>query len=281
MEVQTHIMNAVPAASGYSPVRVLVVDDDPVIRSLVSLMLETRGYAITVQESGESAICYLEHLGREERPNVLLIDLNLPGIARAELAGALRPFCPPPSILIAMSANDPSDRVRASFDEFLRKPFSLEDFVASMDRAAKHPLQGALTSFVRTADETSSEAVTHLVLNESVYLQFASALGEQQLSELYALFLADATDRVTRLRSAAKIGDAGKFVREAHGIKGSCGMVGATALHRIAAELESGGLTSSVLLDDFESAVHDLRRILIGKNFRSPKPSSRLLDTMH
>ena len=278
-------MNAVPAARGFSPVRVLVVDDDPVIRSLVSLMLETQGYAITVQESGESAISYLEHLGREERPNVLLIDLNLPGIARAKLAGALRPFCPPPSILIAMSSNNPSDRVRAAFDEFLRKPFSLEDFVASMDRAGKHPFQdplgGALTSFVRSADETSSDAVTHLALDESIYLQFASALGEGQLSELYALFLADATDRVTRLRSAAASGDAGKFVREAHGIKGSCGMVGATALYCIAAELESGGLTSSVLLDDFESAVHDLRRILIGKNFSSSKASSHLLDTMH
>ena len=58
-------------------------------------------------------------------------------------------------------------------------------------------------------------------------------------------------------------------------------MVGATALHCIAAELESGGLASSVLLDDFESAVHDLRRILIGKNFSSSKASSHLLDTMH
>ena len=55
----------------------------------------------------------------------------------------------------------------------------------------------------------------------------------------------DARKRIAGMRALAADHDAAKFMREAHAIKGGCGMLGATELHRMAARLEANGPVSA------------------------------------
>jgi HPt (histidine-containing phosphotransfer) domain-containing protein len=75
--------------------------------------------------------------------------------------------------------------------------------------------------------------------------------------------LNDTAARAERMSSAAAVNDAVTFVREAHAVKGGCGMLGATELYSMADRMETGGLSCSPLLHDFRPAIERLRRILV------------------
>ena len=78
-----------PAAglsAGVSPVRVLVVDDEPQIRRALALNLAARGYEVFQAETGEQA---LDAVARD-RPGIVLLDLGLPGMDGIQVIEALR-----------------------------------------------------------------------------------------------------------------------------------------------------------------------------------------------
>ena len=105
------------------------------------------------------------------------------------------------------------------------------------------------------------------ILNETIYSQLAGSMPAQQLVEMYALCLNDTRRRIARMRGSIAGRDQAQFVREAHAIKGGCGMLGATELHRIAARLETAGLDSSQTadvnsLDELSAACDRLERML-------------------
>jgi CheY-like chemotaxis protein/HPt (histidine-containing phosphotransfer) domain-containing protein len=108
------------------------------------------------------------------------------------------------------------------------------------------------------------------VLNEKIYQQLARSMPARQLHEMYAMCVNDARDRIAGMRRHAAAHDRERFVREAHAIKGGCGMLGATELHRIAAELESrdqvstttGAAQDVYTLDELSAACDRLERAL-------------------
>jgi HPt (histidine-containing phosphotransfer) domain-containing protein len=108
------------------------------------------------------------------------------------------------------------------------------------------------------------------VLNEKIYQQLAGSMPAPQLLEMYTMCVNDARERIAVMRRLLAAHDAARFVREAHAIKGSCGMLGATQLHGMAAELERGGLeiaetqgTQEVnSLDELSAACDRLERML-------------------
>jgi HPt (histidine-containing phosphotransfer) domain-containing protein len=90
-----------------------------------------------------------------------------------------------------------------------------------------------------------------------------------QLHQMYAMCVQDARDRIAAMRGLASNHDAVEFVRQAHAIKGGCGMLGATEIYRMAARLEKSGLGAEGLvspgvnpLDKLNSACDRLERIL-------------------
>ena len=108
------------------------------------------------------------------------------------------------------------------------------------------------------------------ILNEKIYQQLAVSMPPQQLMEMYAMCLNDARQRITGMRKLAAEHDQTRFRREAHSIKGGCGMLGATELHRMAATLEVSGLESGPAadtqevnsLDELSAACDRLERML-------------------
>jgi CheY-like chemotaxis protein/HPt (histidine-containing phosphotransfer) domain-containing protein len=108
------------------------------------------------------------------------------------------------------------------------------------------------------------------VLNENIYRQLAVTVPADQLHEMYAMCVNDARRRIAGMRTLAQAQDSARFVREAHAIKGGCGMLGATELHRMAAELEANGLKAGASgaeqevnsLDELSAACDRLERML-------------------
>ena len=104
------------------PVRLLVVDDHPVVRDGLRLMLETQADMRVVAEagSGEAAItAYAQH-----EPDVVVMDLRLPGMSGAEAAAVLRKDHPSARIIILTSFGQDADiqaALKAGVRAYLRK----------------------------------------------------------------------------------------------------------------------------------------------------------------
>jgi CheY-like chemotaxis protein len=236
----------------------LIVDDDELSREVLSIMGAAAGYEVIAAESGDAALVMLKD---GTQPEVILTDLQMPGTTGAALLEAVRAASKPPMRVVAMSA---SGNGIAGFDAFLRKPFSLDEL--------KSALAGG-------ASNVEGEETGRIVLDEAVYASF-ERMGTVKRRELYAMCLDDAERRIQRMRRTIQQGDVAAFAREAHGLKGGCGLVGATELHGLAAAMEDEGIarkdagagreghlrdfSSSLegLLDQFVVASGRLRRIL-------------------
>ncbi len=238
--------------------RVLVVDDDEVMRDVLSLVLESETYDVVTAASGEEALALLAGAAAGQRLLCVLTDLQMPGLSGKALADALRKTCAAETRLIAMSGSEPEAGERAAYDGFLLKPFSVEDFTATLDE---------LQLPVTTADKRDEGPSSHgkpaeEALDPEVYRKLRASMPAAQLAALYTLCLDDAAMRAERMRAAAQSGDSAAFVREAHAVKGGCGMVGAREMGALAARMEAGALACTSLLTEFTVAVARLRRML-------------------
>ncbi len=108
--------------------RILAVEDDERIRSAVKLALEDEGWTVDEAESGEEAI---EKFARSN-PDVVLIDIMLPGIDGFELCRTLRRTSDVPVVMVT-ARNDTHDVVaglEAGADDYLTKPFAPKELSA-------------------------------------------------------------------------------------------------------------------------------------------------------
>ena len=233
-------------------VQVLVVDDDALSREVLALLLHSAGYAVETTDSGDAALLHLQtaHL----LPQVVLTDLHMPGTTGNELALQLRGLCGSATMLLAMSATAPDDGSDREFDGFLLKPFTMGTFTEAIAgktaEVAKEP-NGAIAT----------------VLDEVVYSKLAGSMRPPQLEQLYTLCLADAEGRLATMRQAASGDDDATYKREAHAIKGGCGMVGALELQTLATSMEEQGLSDDHVasLKEFIVACERLRGMLIAR----------------
>src|SRR5258708_2961622 len=117
------------------PVQILVIYEDEGSGEVIGVVMHSGGYAVETSDSGDAALLYLQtaHL----LPQVVLTDLQMPGMAGAELALRLRGLCGPATILLAMSATAPDDGPGRGCDGFLLKPFTMDTFTAAI--AGKAP----------------------------------------------------------------------------------------------------------------------------------------------
>jgi two-component system, OmpR family, KDP operon response regulator KdpE len=126
---------------------ILVVDDEPQIRRVMRSTLSTHGYVITEAKSGEEA---LESLGAN-RPDLVLLDMNMPGIGGIEACRAIRSASDIPIIMLTVR-NAERDKVAAldaGADDYVVKPFGFEELLARIRAALRRYSPGdALPCFV-------------------------------------------------------------------------------------------------------------------------------------
>lgn len=251
------------------PLHLLVVDDDALSRDVLALVLIREGYTVDVLESGDAAFEALSQR-RMPIPDGVLADLQMPGTSGSELAHRLRQICGGTTCFIAMSAS--SDSTLDGFDAFLSKPFTMEALAAAMTAANAAPTAPA--QLVR-------QNVT--VLDQTVYERLADSMRPESLDQLYALCLTDAQRREANLRKAAGQGDDAAFRREAHALKGGCGLVGALELQMIANTLETSGIPANYVatLDEILLACDRLKRMLIARKTVPCSTSAEVVRRSH
>jgi CheY-like chemotaxis protein/HPt (histidine-containing phosphotransfer) domain-containing protein len=233
----------------------LLVDDDATTRELLSLLLSNAGWIVTVAADGAQA---LQALHSAETPAVILSDLQMPGICGPPLAEAIRTITSAP-ILLAMTAT-PLPTTPSGYDALLIKPFRpaavQQNYEAVLQRAKITPA---------TTGTTSGGQLP--VLDPIVLEQLQATMPPNRLHALLAFVADDADGRVTRMNAAALAGNETGFRKEAHALKGSCGMVGALRLREYAHLAEDEGLPPAALTEwkhraEFVQAIAEIRLML-------------------
>ncbi len=109
-------------------VRVLIVDDEPQARRLLRTALIGHGFEVTDVASGEQAI---ENL-REALPDVILLDLKMPGIGGIETCRLVRANSDIPIIVVSVTQTSRRkvEALEAGADDYVTKPFEIEELVA-------------------------------------------------------------------------------------------------------------------------------------------------------
>jgi two-component system KDP operon response regulator KdpE len=125
---------------------ILVVDDEPQIRRVLRSTLSFRGYTIGEAVSGEEAL----ELVRKLKPDLILLDVNLPGMSGVETCRELRRSTDAPIIILTVR-NAERDKVMAldaGADDYVTKPFGIEELLARVRASLRrHPSAEALTPF--------------------------------------------------------------------------------------------------------------------------------------
>lgn len=133
MEPQTLTASPVtPSAS-----RILVVEDEAVIRDMVALVLRQEGFAVDVAADGRTALSFFQTEGQEgavaELPNLVVLDLMLPAVNGLDFCRLLRRQGISVPILILSAKDTETDRVvglEIGADDYLTKPFGTRELVA-------------------------------------------------------------------------------------------------------------------------------------------------------
>jgi two-component system KDP operon response regulator KdpE len=131
---------------------VLVVDDEPQLRRVMLATLTDLGYTVVDAKSGEEALDKF----REEQPDLVLLDLNMPGIGGLETCRAIRMGSDVPIIILSVrnSERDKVEALDAGADDYVTKPFGIQELLAriraAMRRAPGSGEQGPRT--IRTDD---------------------------------------------------------------------------------------------------------------------------------
>jgi two-component system, OmpR family, response regulator MprA len=111
-----------------APRRILVVDDDPMVATTIQRVLRPEGYEVEVALGGSAALA----LARQRRPDLVVLDLMMPGIDGLEVCRQLRANGNLP-ILMLTARSGTADRVRGldnGADDYLVKPFAYAELLA-------------------------------------------------------------------------------------------------------------------------------------------------------
>jgi DNA-binding response OmpR family regulator len=115
---------------------VLVVDDDPDIRSLIQGLLEDEGLSVSTAADGRQALDCVERA----RPALIVLDLGLPLLSGEQVASRLQHLAgaPPPIILISAAGNLAEVARRVGAIGYLRKPFDLDELLGAVHQGLNH-----------------------------------------------------------------------------------------------------------------------------------------------
>ena len=152
--------------------QILVVEDDAPVRNLITTTLKAHDYRFLTAANGESAIL----TAASHNPDIILLDLGLPDLDGVEVIRRVRSWSNVPIIVISARSEDTDkiDALDAGADDYLTKPFSVEELLARL-RVTQRRL---------AAMENSAAASASVFINGSLKVDYAAGcayLGDQEL----------------------------------------------------------------------------------------------------
>lgn len=134
--------------------RVLVVDDEPQIRRALTTNLRARGFHVDEAETGEEAL----EIAARTRPDLVILDLGLPGIGGIDVVHGLRGWTDTP-ILVLSAREDEQAKVAAldaGADDYVTKPFGMAELLARVRAGLRR---------ASPADEEPTVSTSHFVVD--------------------------------------------------------------------------------------------------------------------
>lgn len=122
--------------------RVLIVEDEPEILENVEFLLDAHGFSVQWAADGDTGLARF----REEPPDLVVLDLRLPGISGFDLFGEMRKERPDVPVIMATSLTDEADRVTGlelGADDYVTKPYSPRELVARVKAVLRRSRAGA------------------------------------------------------------------------------------------------------------------------------------------
>jgi DNA-binding response OmpR family regulator len=158
--------------TGSDQARILVVEDAPEFQEILRVALEAEGYRVSIEATGEEA---LEHV-RSFQPDVVLLDLVLPGLDGTEVCRQLRTFTD--AYIIMVTGKDAEvDKLiglAVGADDYMTKPFSPRELVARVNVLLRRPRMGSIeeeSTVTRVGDlELNTESREVIAAGENLEL---------------------------------------------------------------------------------------------------------------
>jgi len=120
---------------------VLVIEDEAPIRHFLRAFLESQGFRFLEAQTGEEGL----GLAASHQPDVILLDLGLPGLDGLDVIRRIRQWTPTPILVLSARGKekDKIDALDAGADDYLTKPFGVGELAARMRVALRHTTGGA------------------------------------------------------------------------------------------------------------------------------------------
>ena len=220
------------------PLRVLVVDDVAGNRELLEEMLARHGHEVLLAEDGAAAV----ELAARERPDVVLMDVQMPVMDGMEATRRIRRLPPPAGAvpILALTANVmAAERERylaCGMDRCLTKPVVWPDLFATLAESTSpsgSPTLRAAASEPRTTAPSSAAGSEPPLLDRSP----SSILNDEKLAGLLQRVIVDAERACERCRTLPA--DSKELLREVHALKGTAGLFGLQRIGAAAADVQA------------------------------------------
>jgi PAS domain S-box-containing protein len=226
-----------PARTPARPLRILVAEDHPVNRKLVTTLLTKRGHTVLAVDNGGAAVDAV--VAAAKRPfDVVIMDVQMPVMSGFEASAAIREHerssgehVPIVALTAHAMQGDRERCLQAGMDGYLSKPIDVERLLATIEEFGS----GAGESAASPA--TDAAAAAPLVFDEQTALLHTDG-DRKLLKQIVKLFRADAPASFRKIERALRQRDGEALWTAAHALKGSLATIGAQAARRTAADIE-------------------------------------------
>ena len=113
-------------------IRILAVDDEPDLRSLLRILLKNKGYEVLEAASGREAV---EKVRSEPRIDLVIMDIMMPGLSGVEACAEIRKFSTVPMLFLTAKSqlSDKAEAYASGGDDYLAKPFSQNELMMKVE----------------------------------------------------------------------------------------------------------------------------------------------------
>ena len=132
--------------------RILVVDDEPQLLRALGTNLRARGYDVELAATGEAALT----VAARKHPDLVVLDLGLPGIDGIEVIRGLRGWTTVPILVLSVreSETEKVEALDAGADDYVTKPFGMDELLARLRAALRRAAPAEEEAVVETPDFT-------------------------------------------------------------------------------------------------------------------------------
>ncbi len=152
---------------------ILVIDDEPQILRALKTILTSKQFRVTTASRGEEGLT----LAATQQPDLIILDLSLPDMSGIEVCSRIREWSKVPIIILSVRdlENDKVTVLDRGADDYLTKPFGIEELLARIRVALRHSSQSTDTrQSIITAGPISIDLVKHIVTRSGIEVKLTA-----------------------------------------------------------------------------------------------------------